>query len=429
MENDFLTPAREINARILNLDSHVDIPADFATEKMDPGIRNDKLQVDLVKMAEGGLDAAFFIAYVGQGPRNEKGYAEALEKVKHSIESIRRLCEQMYPDRIALALSPEETERIVGSGKKAAVIGIENGYAVGRDISLLDTCYALGARYLTLCHIGHNDICDSANRLIGHPDESGEGLDEHGNHMFGLIAGLETIFIEPETAPEHGGLSEFGRQVVVRMNRLGMLVDVSHASSASVRGAIAVSRAPVIASHSNCRALCRIGRNLDDPELLLIKESGGCVQVNALPGYVKFPPERRQALEELFERTGAANMSQADFLHLYREDRAAYDSLIERCTEGMKQVDERYPQPDVRDVADHIDYLVKLIGVDHVGVGTDFGGGGGVRYFNDASQAVNLTAELLRRGYSERDLAKIWGGNLLRVWREAEKVAVKLRAE
>ncbi|OGF98283.1 MAG: hypothetical protein A2Z86_08870 [Candidatus Glassbacteria bacterium GWA2_58_10] len=426
MENDFLTPAREINARILNLDSHVDIPADFATEKMDPGIRNDKLQVDLVKMAEGGLDVAVFIAYVGQGPRDEKGFEAAFAKVKHSIASVRRLCEQMYPDRIGLALSPEETERIVASGKKAAVIGIENGYAIGRDISLLDTCYALGARYLTLCHIGHNDICDSANRLIGHPNESGEGLDERGNQVFGLIAGLETIYVEQEAPPEHGGLSEFGRQVVARMNRLGMLVDVSHISASSVRGAIAASRAPVIASHSNSRALCRIGRNLDDPELMLIRDTGGCVQVNALAGYVKFPQEARQDLQELFERTGTSKMSYEGFLRLYRENRADYDSLMTRCSEGIKQVYQRYPQPDVRDVADHIDYLVKLVGVDHVGVGTDFGGGGGVKDFKDASQAVNLTAELLRRGYSEPDLAKIWGGNFLRVWRAAEKVAKEI---
>src|SRR5690606_31962437 len=204
----------------LTLDTHVDIPFDFATPAVDP--RTAPLQVNLEKMRRGGLDAAFFIVYVGQTARTEENYAAAQRDAMTKFDAIRRMTNELYPDLIGLAYTPDDVERLVAEDKLAAVIGIENGYVIGRNLELLDRYYELGARYMTLVHNGHNDIADSA-----------QPRPELG-----------------DAGSEHGGLSEFGAQVIARMNDLGMMVDISHASKETALDAIRLSRAPVIASHS-----------------------------------------------------------------------------------------------------------------------------------------------------------------------------------
>ena len=326
----------------LPLDSHVDIPFDFATPEVDP--RTGDLQVNLDKMKAGGLDAGFFIVYVGQTARTPGNYTQAQADAMTKFDAIHRMTET-YPELIGIAESADDVERLVDEGTLAAAIGIENGYVIGTDLALLDRYFELGARYMTLVHNGHNDIADSAqpNTELG------------------------------DTQTEHGGVSEFGAEVIRRMNELGIMVDISHASKAVALEAMELSAAPVIASHSSVRALTDHVRNLDDETLLALAEDGGVVQVVAYPGYI-----------------------------------------------GSEE------PKTVGDLVDHIDYAVDLIGIEHVGISSDFGGGGGIEGWNDATETPNVTAELVRRGYTASDIERLWSGNLLRVWREAERVAAGL---
>jgi membrane dipeptidase len=331
-----------IHTASLPLDSHVDIPFDFATADVDP--RTGDLQVNLQKMRAGGLDAAFFIVYVGQTERTPANYAQAQADAMTKFEAIHRMTES-YPALIGLADSAGDVEALVAEGRLAAAIGIENGYVIGTDLALLDRYFELGARYMTLVHNGHNDIADSAQP----------------NAEFG------------DAQAEHTGLSEFGGQVIRRMNELGIMVDISHASKTVALQAMELSAAPVIASHSSVRALTDHVRNLDDETLLMLRDNGGVVQIVAYPGYI-----------------------------------------------GSEE-----PKA-VADLVDHIDYAVSLIGIEHVGISSDFGGGGGIEGWNDATETPNVTAELVRRGYGARDIERLWSGNLLRVWRETERVAGEL---
>ena len=331
----------EIHAASIPLDSHVDIPFNFATDEADP-LAGD-LQVNLQKMAAGGMDAAFFIVYVGQTARTEENYDRAAIDAMTKFDAIHRMTDT-YPEIIGLAESADDVERLVEEGRLAAAIGIENGYVIGTSLELLDRYHALGARYLTLVHNGHNDIADSAQPN----EEFGDG------------------------ATEHGGISEFGEAVIRRMNELGIMVDISHASKAAALEAMDLSAAPVIASHSSVRALTDHVRNLDDETLLRLRDDGGVVQIVAYPAYI-----------------------------------------------GAEE------PKTVGDLVDHIDYAVELIGIEHVGISSDFGGGGGIEGWNDATETPNVTAELVRRGYSQEEINLLWSGNLIRVWREAERVAAR----
>lgn len=332
----------EIHASALTLDSHIDIPFDFATDAVDPGAGD--LQVNLDKMQAGGLDTGFFIVYVGQDARTSAGYAEALIGAMTKFDAIHRMTEELYPDRIGLAYSADDLVRLIDEGKLAAAIGIENGFVVGRNIELLDSYFELGARYITLVHNGHNDIADSAQPR----DELGDGL------------------------TEHDGISEFGARVIRRMNELGIMVDISHASKQAALDAIDLSVAPVIASHSSVQALTDHVRNLDDETLRAVAEDDGVVQIVAFESYLG---------------DGEA--------------------------------------PAVVDLVDHIDYAVNIMGIEHVGISSDFGGGGGIDGWMDALETPNVTTELLARGYSEEEIGLLWSGNLLRVWRETERVAAE----
>lgn len=388
--DDISSRALRIHDRVLTLDTHVDIPFEFASDSVDPGIRGP-YRVDLPKMDEGGLDALFWIVYVRQTEaRDEEANTAAKKAAMIKFDAIHRAVESMYPDRVELAYTVDDVERIHAAGKHVAAIGIENGFVIGRDLSLVDRYHELGARYITLAHGGHNDICDSAT-----PRSWDEG------------------------DAEHGGVSPFGAQVIAAMNRVGIMVDVSHISKQSMLDAVRLSRAPVIASHSGARALADHPRNLDDEQLLALSEQGGVLQTVAFSSYVKVDLAEKKAairaLREAFEISAERKLEA-----LSDEERADYD-------QRLATIDTAWPAANVSDLVDHIDYAVHLIGIDHVGISSDFDGGGGIEGWFDASETPNVTTELVRRGYDEEQIRKLWGGNLLRVWRETERVAAQLQ--
>lgn len=377
------------HAHILTLDTHVDIPWNYATPLVDPG-HASRLHVDIPKMYQGGLDAAFFIVFVEQTCRTDWQYQAAIKAADKKFRAIDRMLEGSR-DKISLARSADEVIEIAESGRKVALIGIENGFAIGKDIGLLQVYFNRGARYMTLVHNGHNDIGDSAQ-------PSAE---------FG------------DSEAEHHGLSPFGEQVIVEMNRLGMMVDVSHASRETMIQATRLSKAPVIASHSAARRLVDHPRNLDDEQLQVLKANGGVVQVVALGAFLHHQDVQKSVdVKELREEFGI----ESDEMLLTVPDEI-YDAYNRRLN---AEIYTKYPKATVSDLVDHIDYVAKLIGVDHVGIASDFEGGGGIIGWEDASQTPNVTRELVARGYSKTDIAKIWGGNLLRVLRENERIAADL---
>ncbi|MDA0708463.1 MAG: dipeptidase, partial [Proteobacteria bacterium] len=371
-------------------DTHVDIHEDMTFDPIyDPGTMTNQ-QVDLPKMEAGGLDSAFFIVYVGQTARTPEGYVEAKEKAMRKFSAIHRMTDH-YPERIGFANTPDEFDAIAASGRKVAMIGIENGYVIGKDISLVEDYYNRGARYMTLAHNGHNDICDSAQPI-------------------------ERLGDVPE---EHGGVSEFGYKVIDEMNRLGMMVDISHVSIKCMMQATEYSKAPPIASHSGVYALSQHPRNLNDDQLKALAAKGGVVQIVGLDGFVKHYPERGPEVTALRAAVAAA-AGDAAWDGDKHGDSAQYKT-------GMASIDAKYPPATVKDFVDHIDYAVNLIGVDHVGVVSDFDGGGGLQGWNSAAETMNVTAELIARGYSEEDIAKIWSGNTLALWRRVDVAAAALK--
>jgi membrane dipeptidase len=383
--------ARRIHASVITIDTHADIPFNFGTPEYNPCQPLNR-QVDVPKMREGGLDAAFFVVYFGQTARTPENYERARAGALQKFEGIRRMAYEQCPDRIELAYSPADVERIHASGKLVALIGIENGYVLGTDVSLLQRYYDLGARYLSLTHNGHNDLADS---WTSNPRIGDDGF-------------------------EHNGVSALGEQVVAEMNRLGIMVDVAHASKATVMDLARISRAPLMSSHSGVRAIATTERNMDDDMMRALARTGGVMHTVALGSFVRDPaPARQEALQALRTEFGIGPDRRVQ--ELSAEARAAYDAR-------MAEIERRWPPVSVSDYVDGIDYAVRLIGIDHVGISSDFDGGGGVAGWNSAAETFNVTLELVRRGYSEEDIRKLWGGNLLRVWRETERVARELQA-
>lgn len=381
VEGDLVDQAWALHDRIITVDSHTS----FASDPLRSCGETDR-QVDFAKMRAGGLDVVFFTVYARQRERTPDTYADAEREAREAFRRIHDLVEQCT-DAVELARSPEDMERIVGVGKLAVAIGIENGFVIGRDLSLLETYRDLGAAYVGLTHDGHNDIADSAIPR----GELGDG------------------------ASEHDGVSDFGEQVIRELNRLGVMVDVSHMSRKATLDAIRISRAPVIGSHSSMYALRAHPRNIDDEALEALAARGGVVQLVPLHSFLNDdPPEADAAFIALFEEFGIEGTWQARRL---RSDRRAE---FER---RYADLEERWPLATVSDFVDHIEHAVSRVGVDHVGIGTDFDGGGELTGWADASETLNLTVELLRRGYTEEQIRKIWGGNLLRVWREVQRLA------
>lgn len=376
--------AARIHARALTIDSHNDTPMwftdtsyNFAEDHRGKRPRN---RVDIPGMEAGGLDGAFFAVFVGQGDRNEKGNARAYEQAVQTFRAIDRNL-KLHQDKVTLALSASDARKTEKQGKRALYIGLENGYPIGNDLARVGYFHSQGARYITLCHTRNNDICDSST-----------------------------------DSTEHNGISKFGESVVAEMNRLGMMVDVSHISDKAFYDAIRLSNTPVIASHSCARALCNNPRNLDDAMLRALAENGGVIQMCILSSYVKTsdPNPRRDSAQ------AALRLKYNGFRDLTEEE-------MNKARKEWYAIDDIYPQKlaTVSDVADHIDHIVKTAGIRHVGIGTDFDGGGGVEGCADASQLGNITLELVKRGYSARQIRLIWSKNLLRVMRETEKYARK----
>lgn len=379
--------ARALHERALVLDSHEDTPSNsllkpgFDLTRDHPAA--EEAQVDLPKLKRGGVDGAFWVVYVGQGPRTLAGYAAVRQVVQAQFAAIQAAIRQ-HPAELALATKAAEAERLRRAGQRAIFIGMENGYPVGQDLAMLRTYYDQGARYLTLCHSSNNDLCDSAT--------------------------------DP-TGPEHQGLSAFGRQAVREMNRLGMMVDVSHTSDSTFYDVLRLSTVPVIASHSGSRALANVPRNLTDDMLRALARQGGVVQVNLFSPYVKTESKTpaRQAAEQAF----FAKWRIKTFLNVYGLPAPDQAQAVAEYHELGRQ----YPVPlaTVQDAADQIDYVVQVAGLDHVGIGSDFDGGSTLTGLANVGDFPNLTTELVRRGYPARALRKIWGGNLLRVLRAVER--------
>jgi membrane dipeptidase len=390
--------ARAIHERVIALDTHDDInPRDFTPERN--YTQRLETQVNLPKMTEGGLDASFFIVYVGQGPLTAEGYDAAYRQAVEKFDAIHRLAKEIAPDQIGLALTAADVRRIAASGRKVALIGIENAYPLGTDLARVKEFHDRGGRYMSLAHNGHSQFADSNTG-----ERDGKWL--------------------------HNGLSEAGRQVIIEMYKWGIMVDVSHPSRQANLQAIALSRAPVIASHSAARALADHSRNMDDEQLMALKKNGGVIQTVAFDSYVKIKPpdspERSAAVAALRKEFGLPTGSGGG-----GGQAALSEARRSEFRTRMAALDRQFPPPPmatVGDFVDHIDYLVKKIGIDHVGISSDFDGGGGVKGWNGAEETFNVTLELVRRGYTEEQIAKIWSGNLLRVMDDVQKVAADIQA-
>jgi membrane dipeptidase len=378
--------AAKIHEAVLTVDSHCDTPMNMVRGEYDiseyhkpKGRRGAK--VDLPRMKQGGLDAEFFAVFIGQRDRTPEGYEGAREQASMVFDAVHKMC-QDHGELVELALTPDDAYRIEKTGKRIAFIGIENGYPIGKDISYVKKYYDMGARYITLCHTRNNDICDSSTDRKG---------------------------------AEHDGLSEFGSQVVEEMNRLGIMVDVSHISDDSFYDVLEVTKAPIIASHSCVRSLCESERNLSDVLIKKLAENGGVLQMCFLSSYLKERDpnsEFEKAMEKLEKKYGDWSEVKSD-------------SIRKIMREEYYSIREKYPRElaTVADLVDHIDYVVKLVGIDYVGIGTDFDGGGGIDGCKDVSEMGNVTLELVKRGYIEDDIRKIWGGNIMRVLNEVIEVA------
>lgn len=323
--------AKAFHRRHLTLDSHCDTPM-FFDQHIDFARRDDRLCVDLHKMAEGRLDATIMVAYLKQGERDADTLLATTAKTDRILSQIEKMAAQ-NGTAMGLARTPDDLYRLKREGKKAVMLGIENGYAIGRDLANVERFRRRGVVYMTLCHNGDNDLCDSAR---GHR--------------------------------EHGGLSELGRQAVGEMNRVGMMVDLSHASEESFYDAIEASQLPIVCSHSSARALCNHPRNLSDDQLRALARSGGVAQVTLYHGFLRPDPE----------------------------------------------------PASIADAVDHLNHMVSVAGVEHVGIGTDFDGDGGVPGCQNAAEVINFTRRLLAERYSEDDLRLIWGENFLRVMRKVQ---------
>jgi membrane dipeptidase len=401
-EEEIVELAHGIHDRVITLDTHDDISTSNFTEERNYTI-DLPTQVNLPKMEAGGLDVAFFIVYTGQGELNEQGYADAMENAMDKFNAIHWLADEKAPDQIELAYTSDDVRRIVASGKKVAMIGVENAYPIGLDIANMERFHELGARYISLSHNGHSQLSDS---------NTGE---------------RDSVWL-------HNGLSDLGRQAVAEANRLGIMLDLSHPSKVSNMQVLELTRAPVIASHSAARGLSDVPRNMDDEQLMALKENGGVIQTVAFAGYVDAEKNSRYgAVADSIRQTVATEMgvqlvaSRRELFQMSDEDRAAYEARVEPVMAAADQQlsDMGVARVDVADFVDHIDYLVDKIGVDHVGISSDFDGGGGVEGWNDASDTFNVTLELVRRGYTEEEIAKMWSGNLLRVLDEVQRIATE----
>ena len=362
--------AKKIHSKVIVLDTHNDIDLYNFSDSINYS-QNTNSQVNLPKMIKGGLDVSWLVVYTGQGKLNKEGYKNAGINAQSKFDAINRLVNDYASDLISLATSSREVDSLIKLGKKVAMIGVENAYPIGEDLNEIRRYAKLGARYMSLAHNGHNQFSDS---------NTGEF----------------------DNTSKHNGISELGKKAIDSMNYYGIMVDISHPSKEAIRQTIKHSKAPVIASHSSARALSDHPRNLDDEQLLWVKENGGVVQTVALALFVNKVKHEKylNAIENLEDKSNK---------------------------EALEKFKKEFPPVNVSDFVDHIDYIKNKIGIDHVGISSDFDGGGGIEGWQDASETFNVTLELVKRGYTEEEISKIWSGNLLRVLDEVQEISSKLK--
>lgn len=404
-ENQLLAKAMSIHLEVITLDTHCDINIRNFTDSINY-TQNLETQVNLPNMKEGGLDVAWFIVYTGQDSLNDIGYKNAYDNAIRKFEAIHRLVDSIAPNDIALATTSKEVKDIHESGKLVAMIGIENGYPIGTDLSNVKTFYDMGARYMSLSHNGHSQLSDS---------NTGE---------------KDGVWL-------HNGLSELGKEVVSEMNRVGMMIDVSHPSKEAMRQMINLTEAPIIASHSSARALCDHSRNLDDEQLQWLKENNGVVQTVAFSSYLNtekhnaFNDAKQKLYKSVGQKMGFEIIERDSVRLLDNEARTAYydnyRKVINASKEKVEALKQEVAPVNVSDFVDHIDYLVEKIGISHVGISSDFDGGGGIHGWEDASETFNVTLELVRRGYTQKEIEMLWSGNLLRVLDDVEAVSKRIQ--
>jgi membrane dipeptidase len=442
--------AKAIHDRVIKLDTHVDFSPNNMSDTPPNYVTGLRTQVDLPKM-KAGYNGIFFSIYTGAGPLTPEGYEAAWKADVDKFEAVHKLATKMAPDKIEIARTAADVRRIVRSGKLVALMGVENALGVGTDITRVKKMADYGARYISLVHNGNNHLSDSNNQ-------------------------------EATRTWLHGdGVSELGKQVVAEANKYGILLDISHPSKGSNMWVMANSKAPVIASHSSVRALCQSApRDLDDEQLQALKKNGGVMQTTAFASYINCTPapsaQRVAALAALAQEFGVP----ANSLNAgggggggrgAAAPRSALCSIGDPPAEGtaapaggggggrggrggrgnaldslssdrraalqakLDALNTQFPAPvaprraNVEDFVNHIDYAVKLIGLDHVGISSDFDGGGGIDGFNCAPESINVTYELVKRGYTEEQIGKLWSGNLLRVMEKAEQVARQLQGQ
>jgi membrane dipeptidase len=362
------------------IDTHTDTPMQLIDAGFDIADRHEApdYRVDIPRLQEGGVDAIFFALYTGQRKLTSENYREAYNIANRMLDSTLNAIEKNQ-SKLELAVSAEDIERISKTNKTAICLGLENGFPIARDISKVEEFYNRGVRYMTLCHTSDNDICDSSTDKVDKEDN---------------------------------GLSDFGQEVVKKMNQLGMIVDVSHISDKSFFEVLSLTNSPVIASHSSVRALCNHPRNLSDKMILALAANGGVIQICLLGDYITPADPNSINHKKLQELKKKYNNWQYRDENERREAWRAYDSINKHFPPVL---------PDISDAVNHIDHVVKIAGIDYVGIGSDFDGGGGLADCADVSKYPAITAELIRRGYNQQDINKIWGGNFLRVFREVEK--------
>jgi membrane dipeptidase len=337
-------------------------------------------------MHEGNLNSIFFSVYVPQRERTPENYKAARAQARMKFDAIHRMANEMYPEQISIATSAAQTRQLQREGKFAALIGLENAFGFGEDLSTVEEFYQQGMRYGGFAHFGHNRFADSSLPLEPFGDEK----------------------------EEHGGLSLQGRELLKEYNRLGVMADVSHSSKAASLEIARLSSAPIIASHSAVFGVAAIPRNMSDAEMLAVKNTGGVVQIVAYDTYLKDPaPEKKDALNLIRAEYGVSRFTWGS---LPADVKAAYLAEVEK-------LHVQWPRATVDDFVNHIDYAVRLIGIDHVGIASDFGGGGGVVGWMNASETENVTRALIANGFSREDIQKLWGGNLLRVMARVQDLA------
>ena len=405
VNKEMLQTAKNIHESAIIIDAHNDINVNNFTKSQNYTMDLDT-QVNLPKMEKGGMDVSWLIVYTGQKELNQEAYEKAYEIAISKFEAIHRLTREYAPERIGLATNSAEVRDLVAQGKKVAMIGVENAYPIGTDLSRIKEFYDRGARYMSLSHNGHSQFCDS---------NTGE---ENEDWLY-------------------NGLSELGKEAIIEMNKQGIMIDVSHHSKEAIKQMFAISRAPLIASHSSARALCDHSRNLDDELLALFKENGGVVQTVAFSSYLN--TQKHNAFKALAKKIYKEKASEMNFVILERNmikqlNQAEQDlyykkfDQIKRASKPeIEKLKKQVSPVNVSDFVDHIDYLVKKIGIDHVGISSDFDGGGGIEGWQDASESFNVSLELVKRGYSEEEIKKLWGENLLRVLDEVQAVAADLK--